>query len=108
MFDLAAEKPISLAEAAGLIPPARGGKKTHISTILRWILCGAKGPSGDKVYLEAQRVPRGWLTTREALQRFMEALTPRPGGGPKPAPRPPSAQRRASERAAGELEKLGI
>ena len=39
------EKPISLNIAAGLVPPSRG-KKTHISTIIRWITHGSRGPDG--------------------------------------------------------------
>jgi hypothetical protein len=45
MLDLATEKAITLDEATRLIPAARGGKRTHISTILRWILGGAKAPT---------------------------------------------------------------
>jgi len=42
------------------------------------------------------------------LQRFAERLTPRVDDEPMPAPRSPAARQRASERAARELEKLGI
>jgi hypothetical protein len=43
----------------------------------------------------------------EALGRFAAALTPDLGGTVLP-PRPPAARRRASERAAEQLNNLGI
>jgi hypothetical protein len=87
------EELLSLAEAARarIVPPARGGKRVHISTLLRWISKGAPGPDGQRVYLEALRVPRGWLTSRDAIHRFVERLTPRPGGD-APKPRTPAAR----------------
>jgi hypothetical protein len=47
------------------------------------------------------------MTSREALQRFAERLTPRADGAGRTVPRGPDNRRRASERAAAELEKLG-
>jgi hypothetical protein len=61
------------------------------------------------VRLEGLRLGSRWVTTRQALQRFAEALTPRLGGtGSAPAPRTEAKRRRASERAASELERAGI
>jgi len=77
MFDTTLETPIPLAEAAKLIPPAGQGKRTHLSTLLRWILRGARNPAGQVVRLAAVRLGNRWMTSREALQRFAEALTPR-------------------------------
>jgi hypothetical protein len=108
MLDLTREEPISLAAAAALIPPARSGKRTHISTILRWILSGAKAPTGEVVRLEAVRLGGRWMTSKESLQRFAERLTPQTVGEPAPLPRSPSARQRASERAAEELTRAGI
>jgi len=108
VIDLASERKIPLAVAAAETPPARNGKKTHLSTLLRWVLTGAKAPDGTRVRLEAIRLGGRWFTSREALQRFAEALTPRFDGDPPPAPRSPARRRRASDRAARELEKLGV
>jgi hypothetical protein len=108
MFDTTAEKPIPLAEACKLVPPARQGKRTHLSTLLRWILRGARNPAGGIVRLEAVRLGSRWMTSREALQRFAEALTP---STDTPAPATPCTtgqRRRASERAAAELDRIGI
>jgi hypothetical protein len=111
VIDLTAEAPLPLAAAAKLVPPARGGKKTHLSTLLRWITRGAKGPRGEVVRLEAIRLGGRWMTTRTALQRFAEALTPHPGSEaalPSPTPRMAGQRQRAAEQAARDLDRLGI
>jgi hypothetical protein len=108
MFDTRIEKPIPLADACRLIPPARRGKRTHLTTLLRWILRGARSPSGEIVHLEAVRIGNRWMTSREALQRFAERLT-LPLDAPAPSvPRTPARRKRASERAARELDQIGI
>jgi hypothetical protein len=108
MIDLSTETPVPLADAAKLIPPARSGKRTHLSTLLRWILTGATGPDGSRVRLEAVRLGNRWMTSRSALQRFVAALTPRLDAQPAEGQRCHSHRRRASERAASELERRGV
>jgi hypothetical protein len=109
VLDITVETPIPLYTAAGLIPPARNGKKTHLSTLLRWITRGAKAPSGERVRLEAVRLGGRWMTSREALQRFAERLTPRLDPAAMAGTPPTNGQRRrAAERAAYELDQLGI
>jgi hypothetical protein len=72
-------------------------------------LSGAKAPDGSKVKLEAVRMGSRWLTSREALQRFAERLTPHVGDTPEiAAPRTAGRQRRAAERADGQLRALGV
>jgi hypothetical protein len=107
VIDSLVETLLPLADAAKFVPPGHGGKRTHLSTLLRWICRGARGPKGERVYLEALRAPRGWLTSREALQRFLVALTPTPGEL-APTPRTPGQRQRASDRAAAALERAGI
>jgi hypothetical protein len=108
VIDLTAETPLPLAAAAKLVPPGRNGKRCHLSTLLRWICEGAKAPSGEVVRLDALRLGGRWLTSREALQRFAERLTPHLSDSPPPAPRTPTARSRAAARAARELESAGI
>jgi hypothetical protein len=108
MLDLTAETPLPLAEAARLVPPARSGKRTHLSTLLRWILKGAKAPNGQLVRLEAVRLGGRWMTSAPALQRFAEALTPRLDGEASQAPRTPGKRQRAAESAGRELDSIGI
>jgi Protein of unknown function (DUF1580) len=107
MIDLTTEVLISLNDASRIVPAARRGKKTHLSTLLRWILKGCRGPNGTTVRLEAIRVGNRWMTSRQALQRFAESLTPRIGSGEKtPTIRTSAARQRESERAATELSAL--
>jgi Protein of unknown function (DUF1580) len=113
MIDMKTEKLIRLGEAAKLIPPARSGRRTHESTILRWILTGSKAPDGTTVRLDGLRVGGKWHTTSEAMQRFAEALTPNLEAHSDRQrririPRAPSRQQKAAERAGRELAKLGI
>ena len=82
--------------------------QTHFSTCYRWIFRGAKDPAGNRVRLEAVRLGGRWITSRQALQRFSDALTPRLDGAPVPTPRPSGKRQRASEKAADQLSKIGI
>jgi hypothetical protein len=108
-IDMTTESTLTLTEAAKLVPPGHGGKKTHISTLLRWILDGVSSPSGEKVRLEGARLGSRWITSKEALQRFMERLTPVVGDTPPPAaPRTPTKRQRAADRAGAELDRIGI
>jgi hypothetical protein len=107
-IDLLLEEVYSFAQATRFVPPARNGKKTHISTLLRWAIKGAKAPNGTIVRLEAMRLGGRWVTSREAIQRFMAALTPRLDGGDGPCVRTATSRQRASESAQQKLEKLGM
>lgn len=109
MLDISSESPISLTQAARLLPPGRRGRPASLSCVLRWVLSGATGPSGERVRLEAVRLGGRWVTSREALQRFAERLTPRfAAEAEAPTPRSPAQRRRASERAAHDLDQIGI
>jgi hypothetical protein len=105
------EQKVPFAKLAEELPPARSGKKCHLSTIIRWATRGARGPSGDLVRLEAARLGNRWVSTREALARFMERLTPaagHPSSAPPPTPRTPTQRQHASGQTAEQLIKLGI
>jgi hypothetical protein len=107
MIDLTAESAVSLAEATKWLPTGRNDSRPHVSTLLRWITSGAKGPDGSRVRLDAVRIGGRWVTSREALQRFIAALTPQFGDA-APAPRTAGQDRRATDRAGAELQKIGI
>jgi hypothetical protein len=107
-IDLTTETTVSLSQAARLLPPGRRGRPVTLSCLLRWVLDGVKTPSGELVRLEALRLGGRWVTSREALQRFAEALTPRLAGDRPRTPRTPTTRQRAAESAARELDRLGI
>jgi hypothetical protein len=109
VIDLTAETPLPLKDACRLVPPGRNGKRTHLATLLRWIMTGSRGPTGERVRLEAVRLGGRWMTSREALQRFAERLTPQSSDvPPSQAARTLTQCQRAAERAGQELERLGI
>lgn len=107
-IDIRAENIISLTEACQSLPTGRRGRPVHLSCILRWITKGSLAPDGRRVRLEAVRIGGRWITSREALARFAEALTPRFEDQPVPTPRSASKREQANERAAIELESMGI
>src|SRR5262245_23181031 len=107
MIDLATESILSLRDAAKLIPPARQGRPVSFQCILRWALDGAKTPSGERVRLEAIRLGGRWVTSREAIQRWAEALTPKTDNSMS-RPRTLRQRRRSAEQAEKELERMGI
>ncbi len=87
------------------ILPGRNGKRLAPSTVWRWSNEGCRTPDGGRVKLEVVRIGGRTMTTREALQRFVERLNERPSEAPPV--RTPAERRRASEAAAAELVRLG-
>jgi hypothetical protein len=108
MLDVTAEDALTLTEACKVLPRGRNGARPQLSTLLRWILEGVRGLDGRLVRLEAVRLGRKWVTSRQALQRFTAALTSTLENSPTPPrPRTPGQRQRASERAERELESAG-
>lgn len=111
MIDSTSEVLLTFPQAAEEIPRRRRGRKCHVSTLYRWATVGCRG-----VVLETLQCGGTLTTSREALQRFFEALTvsresARPGLRPGPTEVPVRRSRarrlRDSERAARELEAMG-
>jgi hypothetical protein len=96
--------------AAKDVPGRRGGKKTHVSTIYRWMTVGCKG-----IVLESIQVGGTLCTSREALQRFFDRLSAqRQAGSPAGEQTRPTTGRRtvaqrlrASAEAGRRLEEKG-
>jgi hypothetical protein len=107
MIDLSTETVFSLREAAKVLPPARRGRPVSFQCVLRWVLDGTRAADGQLIKLEALRLGARWVTSRQALQRFAEALTPQASGNQVPT-RTPRQRRKAAEKAERELEQLGI
>jgi hypothetical protein len=99
---------LNLAAAAAIFPPYRGEKRVNPSTIYRWIAEGVELPDGSRLRLEARRAGGRWLTSRGAIERFIEAQTPPTDDEPTPKPRTPRQRTKAAERAGRELDRIGI
>ena len=102
------ENLVGLNEAARLLPPGRQGRPVSFSCVLRWIVNGLPGPDGTRVRLEAIRLGGRWLTSREALSRWADKLTPSfqdvsPGIG-----RTVKQRKTSHDKATEALAKLGI
>jgi hypothetical protein len=93
----------SLAQAVRRLPPTRGDRPVHVSTLTRWITRGVRAADGSIVKLDARRFPGGWKVTDEALDLFLEALTHAALGRPEPAEAP---IRTPSRRRAAELARV--
>jgi len=101
MIDSMSETLITLTEAARGLPRRRAGRKTNVSTLYRWSVGGCRG-----VILETLQVGGVRCTSREALQRFFEALTMPAQQRPVVVPRMSAARKRELERVERELDRL--
>ncbi len=70
MIDPLTETPISLAEAAAIVPRRRGGKRCNVATLYRWTAVGVRGERLESFQCGGTR-----CTSREALSRFFSKLT---------------------------------
>lgn len=104
MIDISTEHVLTLSQAAKELPERRKGRKPHVSCMYRWTISGCRGIILDSIQIGGTR-----CTSREAIQRFAEALShKRETGEPAPATRSVIQRTRASEAAANELKKLGV
>jgi len=108
LIDVQTEKLISLKEASRILPTGRRGQPFHISCLLRWILVGANRYDGERVRLDGVRIGARWVTSKEALARFAEQLTPASTDAAPAPPRTPLARTRAVNCASRRLEADGI
>src|SRR4051812_17158176 len=95
--------PAALAKASN-VPGHRGGSHLNSSSIFRFIVKGRRGKNGEWIRLEAVRVGSRWLTSLEALGRFVAKLTADalPSGDPvadQPAPETSRQHNRAAKAA---------
>jgi hypothetical protein len=98
----------TLTRAARRIPRTRLDKPVTLGCLLRWVTRGVIGPNGVRVHLEAARLAGKWITTPAAIRRFVAAQTPLLDGETTPSPRTPTQRLLADERAARELDRIGI
>src|SRR5262245_46496679 len=74
--DIRREELLSLPQAARRFPPFRQDRPVNPSTVWRWISAGVKLPGGRRIRLGAIRLSGRWLTSVEAIERFITAQTP--------------------------------
>jgi hypothetical protein len=93
----------SLSEAARRFPSFRCGAPVHSATLTRWILAGVKDRDGNRIKLQAKRLPGRWVVTDDTISEFIEALTNDRAcdSGPGQIAPQTSAARRNTERKCG-------
>jgi hypothetical protein len=107
--DLTQETMLTLAQAAQRFPPSRQGRPVSPSCIWRWCRKGVEVPGVGVERLECVRLAGRWITSVEAISRFVARQTPPlEGQTPVQLPRTAAMRQRAAERAGKELESLGI
>jgi hypothetical protein len=89
MIDIATEHILNPREAARIYGRSRAGRPTHVSTIIRHITLGTRLPSGEIVRLEGLRLGGRWVTSQEAIQRYVERLTSAALGSTETGEAPP-------------------
>ena len=100
--DLKTETIVNLKQAAAHLGASRGGRPVSYGYLTRAILKGVNGH-----HLEGLKVGSRWLTSIEALQRWAMAQTPGLESS-SPGQATPASRRAAAERAALELDRLGL
>jgi hypothetical protein len=75
-IDIRTETLLGLPQLASRLPAARSGRPVHTSTLTRWILNGVRLSDGTCVRLEAIRIGCRWVSSLEAVSRFIGAQTP--------------------------------
>jgi hypothetical protein len=108
-FDPLSEKPISLSQAASLMPEQRCGKRLTKDTISRWITHGIRPKAATdrrrRVRLQAVQIGLSLYTSRESIGRFIQRLTI----PDQPADQSTPEQRRASHQlAVHQLQAAGL
>ena len=100
VIDLVHEEVITFAELARRLGRRRANRPTHVGTIHRWRLRGLNG-----VRLAAAKSGGIWVTTVQAHQRFVDAITQ----AASPEATPPAGTPRASaDQTDRDLDALGL
>jgi hypothetical protein len=97
----------SLTQAARKLPTARNCAPVNTATKRRWVVKCIRLADGRRLRLEACRVSGRWLTSAEALARFIDEQTPDLNAEPLQMDRKAKARESAAARAGRELEAAG-
>lgn len=87
---IGSEQLLTLADIARRLPPSHTGRQVNPTTVWRWATRGVKLPDRSVLRLEALRIGGRYVTSAEALDRFIARQTEAhaPQSGPGVAPRP--------------------
>lgn len=94
------ERTLSFTEAAAACPTV-AGRKPGLRTVYAWCDTGVL-VGGRRLKLESARVGGRRVTSAEALERFLAAVSA--GAEPAPVPVSPAARQRESEKAVERLK----
>jgi hypothetical protein len=98
---LAGETLLPIGRVAERFPGANGNLQLSSKAVANWIRKGADTPTRQRVRLEAIRVGSRWITSEEAVTRFLAALKGEPAP-PRKRNNPKRLERiKAAARAAG-------
>jgi hypothetical protein len=98
-----AEGPLTMSSLARKVVSSRLGKGCHPSTPTRWHTHGVRLPDGRTVRLEAVKIAGKLVSSYPRLVAFIAAQQTEPTSDDTPAPRSPSARKRASDAAGAKL-----
>jgi hypothetical protein len=99
-IDLANEEVVTFAELARRVGHRRANRPTHVATIHRWRLVGLSG-----IRLAAAKQGGIWVTTIQAYQRWVDAITRAASGdGSGPA----TASSRSGDQTNSKLDKYDL
>ena len=102
-IDLVNERRLTPPQAARFYGSFRPGTRTSPATVIRHILDGVIGPNGERVRLEAAKFGGRWITSEEAIRRFVSRLTPGSRGS-----QPARQSSRAHETADAACAAIGL
>lgn len=95
-----------LKDLAKLCPSPHGGH-VHWSALWRWAMRGIKAPGGRILRLEAARLSGKWISTPQAIRRFIASQTP-DVSSPTFEPIGRDAPLRRAEQARRKLSDMGL
>lgn len=105
MIDVNSEKLVTLNQARTHPVFSKDGERCSLGKIYRLAQHGARAVNGERIRLEVIKTPTGLLTSREAIQRFVQLLSDPDADLPAPAPR---ARRKQIQQAEAELAASGF
>ena len=106
MIDVTSENLIRIADVPRHLPPRPDGRRTHISTVYRWI---TRGVGRRHTVLESVTLGGTTYTSQQALHRFADRLTGQRSQPPTPPRRTTRSRQAQARRAAAEVtSELGL